>query len=79
MWSILSAVNTVNLVNTVNAVRNPPPPESNHAQCWSEFGSLTILDYLDVVSLAARRSRLSANGACWLLLADWRQRRALGS
>gem|GEM_PF-2414172 len=41
---MLSAVNTVNLVNTVNAVnavRNPPPPESNHAQCWSEFGSLT--------------------------------------
>jgi len=37
MWSILSAVNTVNFVNTVNAVRNPPPPESNHAQCWSGF------------------------------------------
>jgi hypothetical protein len=30
-------------------------PESNHAQCWSGFGALTILDYLDVVSLIARR------------------------
>ncbi|MFM8262816.1 MAG: hypothetical protein ACKN9S_11115 [Pirellula sp.] len=44
-------------------------PEANHVQGWSGFGALMSLGYLVVVSLAARRSRLSASvhGWSWLV------------
>jgi hypothetical protein len=61
-WLLLADWRERRALNSHGTELSKHSPESNHAQCWSGFDALTSLGYLSVVSLAARRSRLSASG-----------------